>query len=90
MNDSEFFRHLRRGHAAIIGVSGSGKSVFLKQVADHIAKDLLAGFTFVCPHGTGRDIAERLSNPARCAGRTVHLLDFQSGLTWGLNPVRNL
>jgi len=86
MNIAQFLAHLRRGHAAVMGVSGAGKSVFLKQVADHIANDPLAGFTFMCPHGTGRDIAERLSNPARCAGRTVHLLGFSSGFAWGLNP----
>jgi len=86
MTNAEFLAQLAKTHAAIFGTSGSGKSVFLQQVADQMAKNPLAGFTFMCPHGTARLVAERLSNPARGAGRVVHVLDFASGMTWGANP----
>jgi hypothetical protein len=86
MTTAEFLAQLRKGHGAVFGMSGSGKSVFLQQCADGLAKDPLVGFTFMCPHGTARLVAERLSNPARAAGRVVHVLDFSSGMAWGANP----
>jgi hypothetical protein len=85
MTTAEFLANLAQVHTAMFGRSGSGKSWFLMLLADELAKNPLAGFTFICPHGTAALIAERLSNPARAAGRTVHLFDFNSGTSFGLN-----
>ena len=86
MNTRDFLVSLRKTHAAIFGASGMGKSAFLQLVADAIAKDPLAAFTFVCPHGTARAVAERLANPANsCHGRKVHVLDPASPMLFGLN-----
>jgi len=86
MTTAEFLAQLEKVHAAMFGTSGSGKSWFLLMLADQMAKNPLSGFTLMCPHGTAKLIAERLSNPARAVGRVVHVLDFNSPMAWGANP----
>lgn len=87
MNTGDFLKYLNETHAAIFGASGMGKSVFLQIIAAIIAQNPLEGFTFICPHGTARAVAERLANPANgCLARTVHVLDLSSSMVAGLNP----
>jgi hypothetical protein len=83
----EILRDLGQTHAALFGSSGSGKSMFLIAVAEAIAKNPFEGFTFICPHGTARAVAERFANPANgCSHRKVHVLDPSSSMVPGLSP----
>jgi len=87
MNTREFLFHLRKVHGALFGGSGMGKSAFLQMLAMMMASDPLSGMSFICPHGTSRDLAERLANPANgCNARVVHVLDPSSSMVFGLNP----
>lgn len=86
MNTRDFLKHLRETHATIFGASGVGKSAFLQILAEAIAKNPLEAFTFVCPHGTARALAERIANPANgCHGRIVHVLDPSSPMVFCIN-----
>jgi hypothetical protein len=43
-------------HVAIFGKTRVGKSKFLEAIARAIANDPVEGFTFMCLHGTARDV----------------------------------
>lgn len=84
---AEILRDIADAHVAIFGKTRVGKSMLLEALAEAIAKNPLEGFTFICPHGTARAVAERLANPANgCHGRRVHVLDPSSSMVFGANP----
>jgi hypothetical protein len=84
---ADILKDIGDAHVAVFGKTRVGKSKFLEALAQAIALDPLEGFTFICPHGTAREVAERLANPAnRCQHRVVHVLDPNSTMTFGANP----
>jgi hypothetical protein len=83
----QILKQIGDAHLALFGKTRVGKSKLLEALALAIAHDSLEGFTFICPHGTAREVAERLANPANgCQGRIVHVLDPNSTMAFGANP----
>jgi hypothetical protein len=83
----KILKEIGDAHIAIFGKTRVGKSKFLEALALAIAQDPLEGFTFVCPHGTAREVAERIANPENgCQHRVVHVLDPNSAVVFGANP----
>ncbi len=69
-------KEMARLHAVILGKTGVGKSVFLRQCAQTVAQDLTEGLTFIDIHGeAARAVGEWISNPPNgCPGRVRHIL----------------
>jgi hypothetical protein len=83
----DILKQVGDSHVAIFGKTRVGKSKFLEAIARAIANDPVEAFTFMCPHGTARDVSEWLANPTNgCQQPTVHVLDPNSCMVFGVNP----